>query len=110
MLQHLGICGNIFTWINNFISQGFSAVKFREATSSFRQTEIGLPQGKVVQSILFSIFINDLPGFLVPTIDSALFADDLVMRDSAVKKSQDSLNKIFNSALKNLENSVRKIE
>ncbi|GFY07861.1 putative RNA-directed DNA polymerase from transposon X-element [Trichonephila clavipes] len=47
-LQTLGVCNNMLMWIRNFISQRFSAVRFGNAISSFKQSETGLPQGSVI--------------------------------------------------------------
>ncbi|GFY28930.1 putative RNA-directed DNA polymerase from transposon X-element [Trichonephila clavipes] len=68
-------------WIRNFISQRFSAVRFGNAISSFKQSETGLPQGTVISPILFNIFINDLPDLLASDglTNTALFADDLAI-------------------------------
>ncbi|GFX59244.1 probable RNA-directed DNA polymerase from transposon BS [Trichonephila clavipes] len=65
-LQTLGVCNNMLMWIRNFISQRFSAVRFGNAISSFKQSETGLPQGTVISPILFNIFINPLSGYLPP--------------------------------------------
>ncbi|GFQ85453.1 hypothetical protein TNCT_613571 [Trichonephila clavata] len=56
----------------------------------------------MINPIPFNIVINDLPSFLSPAVNSALFADDLIVWDSAVKKNQDSLSGTFNSALEKL--------
>ncbi|GFQ98024.1 hypothetical protein TNCT_19821 [Trichonephila clavata] len=61
-----------------------------------------LPQGIVISTIRFNIFINDLPGFLSPAVNSVSFANDLVLWDSAVKKNPDSLSGILNPALEKL--------
>ncbi|GFS95845.1 probable RNA-directed DNA polymerase from transposon BS [Trichonephila clavipes] len=37
-LQTLGVCNNMLMWIRNFISQRFSAVRFGNAISSFKQS------------------------------------------------------------------------
>ncbi|GFW22447.1 torsin-1A [Trichonephila clavipes] len=80
-LQTLGVCNNMLMWIRNFISQRFSAVRFGNAISSFKQSETGLPQGTVISPILFNIFINDLPDLLASDglTNTALFADDLAI-------------------------------
>ncbi|GFQ66688.1 putative RNA-directed DNA polymerase from transposon X-element [Trichonephila clavata] len=92
----------MFSWLKNFISQRFPAIRYGEVTYNFRQNETGLPQGTVISPIIFNIFFNDLPGFLTPAVNSALFSDDLVLWDSATKKNQDSLNRTLNSALDKL--------
>ncbi|GFX99344.1 putative rna-directed dna polymerase from transposon bs [Trichonephila clavipes] len=91
-------------WIRNFISQRFSAVRFGNAISSFKQSETGLPQGTVISPILFNIFINDLPDLLASDglTNTALFADDLAIWCSTPKKDQSKLNTILNLTLERL--------
>ncbi|GFW81197.1 putative RNA-directed DNA polymerase from transposon X-element [Trichonephila clavipes] len=91
-------------WIRNFISQRFSAVRFGNAISSFKQSETGLPQGTVISPILFNIFINDLPDLLASDglTNTALFADDLAIWCSTPKRDQSKLNTILNLTLERL--------
>ncbi|GFS48441.1 putative RNA-directed DNA polymerase from transposon X-element [Trichonephila clavipes] len=88
----------------NFISQRFSAVRFGNAISSFKQSETGLPQGTVISPILFNIFINDLPDLLASDglTNTALFADDLAIWCSTPKRDQSKLNTILNLTLERL--------
>ncbi|GFV29293.1 probable RNA-directed DNA polymerase from transposon X-element [Trichonephila clavipes] len=103
-LQTLGVCNNMLMWIRNFISQRFSAVRFGNAISSFKQSETGLPQGTVISPILFNIFINDLPDLLASDglTNTALFADDLAIWCSTPKRDQSKLNTILNLTLERL--------
>ncbi|GFS52565.1 probable RNA-directed DNA polymerase from transposon BS [Trichonephila clavipes] len=103
-LQTLGVCNKKLMWIRNFISQRFSAVRFGNAISSFKQSETGLPQGTVISPILFSIFINDLPDLLASDglTNTALFADDLAIWCSTPKRDQSKLNTILNLTLERL--------
>ncbi|GFU75081.1 uncharacterized protein LOC103524116 [Trichonephila clavipes] len=91
-------------WIRNFISQRFSAVRFGNAISSFKQSETGLPQGTVISPILFNIFINDLPDLLASDglTNTALFADDLAIWCSTPKRDQSKINTILNLTLERL--------
>ncbi|GFV11996.1 uncharacterized protein LOC103524116 [Trichonephila clavipes] len=91
-------------WIRNFISQRFSAVRFGNAISSFKQSETGLSQGTVISPILFNIFINDLPDLLASDglTNTALFADDLAIWCSTPKRDQSKLNTILNLTLERL--------
>ncbi|GFU51015.1 probable RNA-directed DNA polymerase from transposon BS [Trichonephila clavipes] len=103
-LQTLGVCNNMLMWIRNFISQRFSAVRFGNAISSFKQSETGLPQGTVISPILFNIFINDLPDLLASDglTNTALFADNLAIWCSTPKRDQSKLNTILNLTLERL--------
>ncbi|GFV36384.1 putative RNA-directed DNA polymerase from transposon X-element [Trichonephila clavipes] len=82
----------------------FSAVRFGNAISSFKQSETGLPQGTVISPILFNIFINDLPDLLASDglTNTALFADDLAIWCSTPKRDQSKLNTILNLTLERL--------
>ncbi|GFT48728.1 probable RNA-directed DNA polymerase from transposon BS [Trichonephila clavipes] len=103
-LQTLGVCNNMLMWIRNFISQRFSAVRFGNAISCFKQSETGPPQGIVISTILFNIFINDLPDLLASDglTNTALFADDLAIWCSTPKRDQSKLNTILNLTLEGL--------
>ncbi|GFW09549.1 probable RNA-directed DNA polymerase from transposon X-element [Trichonephila clavipes] len=102
LLPYLGILKQPL--IKNFISQRFSAVRFGNAISSFKQSETGLPQGTVISPILFNIFINDLPDLLASDglTNTALFADDLAIWCSTPKRDQSKLNTILNLTLERL--------
>ncbi|GFT61462.1 putative RNA-directed DNA polymerase from transposon X-element [Trichonephila clavipes] len=82
----------------------FSAVRFGNAISSFKQSETGLPQGTVISPILFNIFINDLPDLLASDglTNTALFVDDLAIWSSTPKRDQSKLNTILNLTLERL--------
>ncbi|GFX80484.1 uncharacterized protein LOC103524116 [Trichonephila clavipes] len=103
-LQTLCVWNNMLMWIRNFILQRFSAVRFGNAISSFKQSETGLPQGTVISPILFNIFINDLPDLLASDglTNTALFADDLAIWCSTPKRDQSKLNTILNLTLERL--------
>jgi len=98
-LRKLGITGNIFSYIKNFLTNRSIQVKVGDATSQRYILENGTAQGLIISPLLFLIMINDLPDSL-RDVESSLFADDSCIFKSGrnlnhiTKYIQDNLNKI----------------
>ena len=73
-LQSYGICGNILGWIRDFLANRKQKVAINGTGSDWTTVTSGIPQGNVLDPILFTIYINDLPD-VVQNI-AKLFADD----------------------------------
>ena len=74
-------------------------VSVKTCISDFKQISDGVPQGSILEPLLFLLFINDLPLY-TNTVCIDLYADDTTLYDI-----QDSMEKIENnlqSALNNL--------
>ena len=76
-MQKIGVQGNMYHWIKDFLHDRTISTKVNGTTSSKKSLEEGLPQGSALSCTLFLIYINDLPETI--EINTALFADDLVM-------------------------------
>ena len=76
-MQKMGIQGNMYEWIKNFLHDRTIATKFNNQLSPKKALEEGLPQGSALSCTLFLIFINDLADNF--DVQTALFADDLVL-------------------------------
>ena len=87
-LHEIGLDGNIFNWINSFLSDRSLQVRIGTSLSDSFEVENGLPQGSVISPVLFLVMINDL----CPTnMKYSLFADD-----AAIWKSGKNLKYIQN--------------
>ena len=96
-LQNLGITGNVFTFIKNFLTDRTIQVKVGNALSRKYLLENGTAQGSIISPLLFLLMINDLPENL-QDVESSLFADD-----SCVFKSGRNLNHIKKIIQENLK-------
>ena len=65
-------------WITHFLSSKSQRVVLDGATSDSAPVLLGVPQGTVLGPILFLIYINDLPDWVVNNT-VRLFADDCII-------------------------------
>ena len=70
----IGIRGNIYKWIEDFLSNRQQRVIINGKASKWQQVTSGVPQGSVLGPVLFLIYINDLPDTL--NCQTKLFVDD----------------------------------
>ena len=74
-LSLLGVTGQLLKWIEDFLVGRQMKVNVSGACSSAKPVLSGVPQGSVLGPILFIIFVNHLPSFLMNKCK--LFADDM---------------------------------
>ena len=84
MAQVVGIKGHVFNFIERFINNQIFSVNVNSFISNKLKLENDIPHGSVTESILFSIFINDLAKAMTdsdpsekPKFSLGLFADDV---------------------------------
>ena len=98
-LRKLGITGNIFSFIKNFLTDRSIQVKVGNNLSDKYILDNGTAQGSIISPLLFLIMINDLPD-LLHNVETSLFADDSCVFKTGkslpfiTKTIQESLNKI----------------
>ena len=67
-------------WTQSFLSDKRACVVFQNHIS--RRVRRGVAQGSVLDPVLFSLFINDLPASLPSSVSCSLHADDLAIWSS----------------------------
>lgn len=88
-LRRMGIEGNMYSWINSFLSDRTIQVKVGETMSGRRNLDNGTPQGSPLSPLLFLIAINDLPDCLTE-VETSLFADDCALFKSVSNHQLDN--------------------
>ena len=73
-LYHYGIRSPAHSLIENYLYRRQQFVAIKNASSSYKAINIGVPQGLILGPLLFLIYINDLPNAL--HTNPRLFADD----------------------------------
>ena len=86
-LRLSGVGGKLLTWIKAFLSDRNMRVSVNGSLSAWVEVLSGVPQGSVLGPLLFLIFVNDLPLWIVNSIK--MFADDTKMW-KVISKAEDS--------------------
>ena len=73
-IEYYGITGNLLRWIAGFLSNRRQCVFLNGKKSSWQDVKSGVPQGSILEPLLFLIYVNDLPRSISSQV--FLFADD----------------------------------
>ena len=73
-LTTYGITGSLRKWIESFLTSRKMKVGIRGTFSEEIEVISGVPQGSVLGTLLFLLFVNDLPRLIVNSMK--MFADD----------------------------------
>ena len=74
-LDHYGICGLSLDWFKSYLTNRSQFVEFNGAISSSKFISCCVPQGSILGSLLFLLYINDLSK-ASDLVEFILFADD----------------------------------
>ena len=77
-LHHYGFDTHACDLIRNYFLNRSQIVKYENAFSDKKSTDLGTPQGSILGPLFFTLFINDLP-FKIRNLRKKLFADDTTL-------------------------------
>ena len=76
-LKEIGISGTMYMYIKNYLKERSICTRINNKYSSFKSTNIGIPQGSIIAPLLFSILIHDLPSVISKKFNLVQYADDI---------------------------------
>ena len=65
-LKSIGITRKAFGWVEAFLKNRLLKIRVNGKESEWAEVLIGILQGSILGTILFSLFINDLPDGIEP--------------------------------------------
>ena len=77
---------NAIMILESYFTNRKQLVKTGENNSNLIDIDLGVPQGSVLDPLIFLIYINDLPVFLSDYL-FRLFADDTTVTDTTIKST-----------------------
>ena len=92
-LNSMGISGELYNLLENYLSNRFQRVLLNGQASSWRPVVAGVPRGSILGPLFFLIYINDLPNKLKS--NAKLFGDDTSLF-TIVKDKNKSANMLSN--------------
>ena len=94
-LYNIGIKGNLLGWFRSFLKGRKQKVRVNNSYSKWIPVTSGVPQGTILGTLLFLIYINNITDSLNCTC--RLFADDCILYKSySDQKETDSLQEDLN--------------
>ena len=81
-LNHFGVHGTNLKWFQFYLAERRQRVDITSlnnpvtASSSWEETEYGIPQGSILEPLLFIVYVNDLPRNIKNNSILVLFAVD----------------------------------
>ena len=99
-LNRYGVCGAALLWIESYLKDRKQFVSIGEEVSEIKTTNISVPQGSVLGTILFLVYINDLPN-ISEAFSPTMFADDCTL--SVIGNNIDVITAICNAELAEFE-------
>ncbi|CAB3994781.1 Hypothetical predicted protein, partial [Paramuricea clavata] len=92
-LSKAGFTDATITWFKSYLYQRIQVTRVDNATSSAKYVSVGVPQGSVLEPLLFILYVNDLPS-CIKKCKVTMYADDTVLyfSSSTLSELEENLN------------------
>lgn len=100
-LNGYGIKGMVYKWFESYLEGRSQRVKFGVVLSNPIAVRLEVPQGSVLGTILFLIFINDIVQVIGKECEIRLFADDAVIYTEGYSSLE--INEMLNRQIQKVE-------
>ena len=75
-MSKLEIGSNVIKWFSSYLTNRVQRIKVNDAFSGYIHANSGVPQGSVIVTLLFLLYINDIPSIFSSQLKYSLFAED----------------------------------
>ena len=100
-LEYYGVRGIAYELMKSYLRERLQCLKIRQTISDFRKITCRVPQGSVLEPLLFLIYINDIYKS-DPIAEFHIFADDTAL--FCANKNINQLRNNINTSLDNVAN------
>ena len=98
-LQGLGIAGDLWFCIKDYLSHRTQVIIINGSQSNRRTVKFGVPQGSVLGPTLFALFCDDLPTIIDREGELHMYADDITIYVAAPRHSSYGLEFCFSEVV-----------
>ena len=90
-LRYYGKQGIVLNWFQSYLKKRSQYVQYNDTSSSIREIETGVPQGSILDPLLFIVYMNDIHT-VSDKFSFILYADDTTLIRSLCSFSHSNHN------------------
>ena len=106
-LKKIGLNGNLYHVIKNFLANRYMCVKVGNQRSALHRIDMGTPQGAVLSPTLFCILLHDITDVDIKDCELNLYADDICLtNDKGHRGGSEAVRKKYKNNFQTAINNI----